>query len=414
MNDQRAAIDTAAATGTPCASVVVPVYNSADHLGQCLESVLSQTMADLELICVDDGSTDSSPDLLRAFAERDRRMRVLTQGNAGPGAARNRGMDAARGRYLYFLDADDYLHGTFLEKAVARADEQAADVVVARFRLCHQEIGVEVSPEWTLNSRAWPDDAFDWRANPDELFQTFHNYPWNKLVRTDFARSEGIRFQEIHLTEDLMFAAGALTKAKRITCLDEALIVHREGTGTNTMASKHKHPTDFVDAFAATRAMLEEQGDYTELERGFIAWALNACRYNLLTIGDYGSFREVIDHLAESGLDAMGITDALDTLGEADARFIALIRERACDVLLFEEYRELRLDHDKCVNWAISELEAKWTALDRAGAAERERDALNARIEELRRSYEASLDMRVGRAALKIPRAIKHAIERND
>lgn len=93
-------------------SVIIPVYNSERYLHVCLDSVLGQTLKDIEVVCIDDGSTDGSAALLAEYASRDTRIRVLTQVNAGQGAARNRGLELAQGEYVYFLDADDELAET--------------------------------------------------------------------------------------------------------------------------------------------------------------------------------------------------------------------------------------------------------------------------------------------------------------
>ena len=105
---------------SPTVSVIVPVYNAADYLAECLDSLLEQTLKEIEIICIDDGSTDSSLEILRSYEQRDSRVAVLKQNNAGPGAARNNGIEAARGEYLYFLDADDFCHAEFLEKALQK------------------------------------------------------------------------------------------------------------------------------------------------------------------------------------------------------------------------------------------------------------------------------------------------------
>jgi glycosyltransferase involved in cell wall biosynthesis len=93
----------------PKVSVIIPVYNVEAYLRQCLDSVVNQTLKDIEMICVDDGSTDSSAEILKEYAKKDERIRVLTQSNSGAGAARNAGLVSAKGKWLYFLDGDDFI-----------------------------------------------------------------------------------------------------------------------------------------------------------------------------------------------------------------------------------------------------------------------------------------------------------------
>lgn len=91
-------------------SVIIPVYNVEKYLEECLDSIINQTLKEIEIICIDDGSTDSSLNVLENYKKKDKRIIVLQQQNLGAGAARNKGLDLARGKYLSFLDADDFLN----------------------------------------------------------------------------------------------------------------------------------------------------------------------------------------------------------------------------------------------------------------------------------------------------------------
>lgn len=111
----------------PCLSVVIPVYNVKEYLGDCVRSVQNQTLTDLEIILVDDGSTDGSGDLCDALARQDSRIRVIHQKNAGPGMARNAGIEAAKAPYIAFMDSDDTLHHRAYEKAMTALQRNHAD-----------------------------------------------------------------------------------------------------------------------------------------------------------------------------------------------------------------------------------------------------------------------------------------------
>ena len=90
-------------------SVIIPVYNVEKYLRECLESVINQTLKDIEIICINDGSTDKSYEILKEYAKLDHRIRILNQSNMGQSAARNRGLEIAKGKYVYFMDSDDWL-----------------------------------------------------------------------------------------------------------------------------------------------------------------------------------------------------------------------------------------------------------------------------------------------------------------
>lgn len=105
-------------------SVIIPVYNSEAYLKECLDSVVHQTLQDIEIICVDDGSTDASMDILQKYAQKDERFRILEQQHLGGGAARNLGLKEAEGEYLSFLDSDDYFELDMLQKIYLRCKEK--------------------------------------------------------------------------------------------------------------------------------------------------------------------------------------------------------------------------------------------------------------------------------------------------
>ena len=183
----------------PLVSVVVPVFNAEKHLGQALDSLLAQTHGNLEVICVDDGSTDGTPQLLADYASRDDRVRVFNQENAGPGAARNRGIERARGDYLYFLDADDWCDPSLLEKAVALLERTGADIAALPHCEFDERYGVPLRASWSILRDKFPAEVVTWRDNPDWVLESFGNFPWNKVLRMNFVRDNHLRYQEIHL-----------------------------------------------------------------------------------------------------------------------------------------------------------------------------------------------------------------------
>ena len=110
-------------------SVIIPVYNVAPFLGQCVQSVIQQTYKDLQIILIDDGSTDGSDLIMKELAAMDRRVVVVSQGNRGVSAARNNGLSLASGKYILFLDADDYIETDALESAYRKLSEQSLDII---------------------------------------------------------------------------------------------------------------------------------------------------------------------------------------------------------------------------------------------------------------------------------------------
>lgn len=127
-------------------SVVVPLYNKAAYISRALDSILAQTFEDFELIVVDDGSTDNGAELIKSY--KDTRVRIIWQANAGPGAARNRGIDASRGEYLAFIDADDEWHPRFLDESVRLLQEHSCDVALVTAGFTKKPSGKTNVTEW--------------------------------------------------------------------------------------------------------------------------------------------------------------------------------------------------------------------------------------------------------------------------
>jgi glycosyltransferase involved in cell wall biosynthesis len=114
----------------PKVSVIIPVYNTEKYLRECLDSVVNQTLKDIEIICVDDGSSDGSPCILEEYRAKDSRVVAITQANLGPSSARNSGMNRAHGEYIAFVDSDDYLELNTLESVSRIAAEKHLDVIL--------------------------------------------------------------------------------------------------------------------------------------------------------------------------------------------------------------------------------------------------------------------------------------------
>ena len=107
----------------PKVSVIIPVYNSEKYISECLDSVLNQTFKDIEIICIDDGSTDKSFDILNRYNIKEKRITLLTQKNLGQSVARNKALEIAKGEYIYFLDSDDYIEPNLIEECIKKLDE---------------------------------------------------------------------------------------------------------------------------------------------------------------------------------------------------------------------------------------------------------------------------------------------------
>lgn len=256
-------------------SVIIPVYNIQQHLRECLDSVLGQSYPHLQVICVDDGSTDESPAILAQYAQKDPRVQVIRQQNAGPGAARNTGLEAATGEYVIFLDSDDWFEPDFLEKMVDTAVREGADVAICRAVEFDTNSGRELPSEWMMKKQYLPGKlAFDPQEMADHLFQFTYGMPWDKFYRRELLTSSGIRYPALKNSEDLAFVYPTLLAAKRIAVVDEVLIHHRINRMASVSNSRCGQPEAPYEAFQIVKEYLEQHQLMDTYRRSFLNWAM--------------------------------------------------------------------------------------------------------------------------------------------
>lgn len=284
-------------------SVVIPVYNVAPYLRQCLDSVAGQTLREIEIICVDDGSTDESPAILAEYAKKDSRFHVIHQVNQGPGSARNAGMDHASGEYLIFLDSDDWFESDFLERMAARAKETGADVTICRaveFDTCTNR---ELPSDWMLKTACLPGGlVFAPGDAAEHLFQFTYGWPWDKLYRRDYLLKEGFRYPNLAVSQDLVFVYPSIFCAERIAALDRVLIHHRVNRLASVSNSRSKTPEDSHQALKLVEAYLEERGLMEVYRKSFLNWAMEFLVWHVCSIGDRAVRRRYYRVLRQSWL----------------------------------------------------------------------------------------------------------------
>ena len=268
-------------------SVIIPCYNGEKNLRQCINSVRNQTLKEIEIICVDDGSTDSTVDILKELQKEDPRIVLIQQKNAGAGAARNVGLDRATGKYLSFLDADDFFEPDMLEKSVAAAEKYEADYIVFRAdRYYPADDRYEKTP-WTVQAKDLPPYMpFSYRQLTDNVFLTFVGWAWDKLFRRSFVLEHNLWFQEQRTTNDMLFVFSALVCAKRIAVVPDVLAHQRRGAGDTLSVTREKSWHCFYDALIALRERLIQENVFWELEKDYINYCLHFCLWNVNTLAE--------------------------------------------------------------------------------------------------------------------------------
>lgn len=202
-------------------SVVVPVYNVEKYLSKCVNSLLTQTLADIEIILVDDGSTDTCPQLCDQYAAQDSRVRVIHQANGGLGVAYNAGLDAAQGQYIGFVESDDWVDKEMYKTLYALACQHQVDVVKSIFRKTY-----DGKPSRIVNkfrSSAYLNRRIDDATQIPEFYMG-HVCHWSAIYRKDFLTDNHIRFHETPgaQSQDISFAWQVFTKMKSCYILPQA------------------------------------------------------------------------------------------------------------------------------------------------------------------------------------------------
>lgn len=293
----------------PKVSVVIPVYNVKQYLYQCLDSVVNQTLKDIEIICINDGSEDGSLAILKEYAAKDKRIVVLNQNNYGANNARNKGLDIVKGEFLSFLDSDDFFELDMLEKSYRQCLKDKADICIYRVNCFHEQTKRYTSADFAFNKKYMPKHTpFSYKDMPCYIFNAFQNWLFNKLFKTEMIVGGGISFQDVRRTTDLFFSCISLVTAKKITVLNEVLAYYRIGTLTSNQATNHKAPLDFYKAFSALKTRLIEMEIFNEVEQSFVNHALDGCIHNLNSLKTSESFSMLYNKLKNGYFDDLNIT----------------------------------------------------------------------------------------------------------
>lgn len=266
-------------------SVIMPVYNASKYLRQCIDSVLNQTLKEIEVICVDDSSTDDSLEILREYEKKDSRVIALTQPNSTAGAARNNGMSIARGEYYSILDSDDFFEPTMLEAAYNKAEKVKADIVCFGSNQYYNETGEYEFVEWVLRTDDIPPfEPFNRRQLGESIYKVFVGWAWDKLFSAEFVKKHDLKFQVQRTSNDMYFVFSALALAERMAVVDRVFVHQRKGLGGSLSNTREKSWHCFHDGLMAVKQRLVDEGLFAEMEKDWINYCLHFSFWNLNTI----------------------------------------------------------------------------------------------------------------------------------
>jgi len=202
----------------PLISVIIPIYNAQNYLNKCVDSILSQTFTDFEVLLINDGSTDASIDICNNYKGNDSRIKIFNKENGGVSSARNIGIFNAQGVYTIHLDSDDYVLPEMLEKMYNKALEENLDIVVADFYSKNNKQIIKVNQNIPESSQIMISGILEGKI---------HGSTWNKLIRTSLFKENSIKFdEEVTFCEDLLFIIECLLQNPKIGKINEAFLFY--------------------------------------------------------------------------------------------------------------------------------------------------------------------------------------------
>ncbi|MDD6286392.1 MAG: glycosyltransferase [Methanobacteriaceae archaeon] len=242
-------------------SVIMPVYNEEQYLEKTCQSLKQQTLDDIELICINDGSTDNSTDILTNLATEYDNIRIINQENQGSGIARNKGIDEAKGEYIAFLDADDkYIDPYSLEKMYEYGYKNNADIICGNLKRISSEGKLEDNFNYVEGNYAYFPEY-------DKLTPQDYGIPWafyKNIYRKKFLDENNIRFPDLKRGQDPVFLADVLTKADVIYTVPVYLYGYNYSAsgGANSKVNSHDKKLDYLEHYKETFRILEDNGFY--------------------------------------------------------------------------------------------------------------------------------------------------------
>ena len=329
-------------------SVVIPLYNKEKYIDRCIKSLLAQDISldEYEIIIVDDGSMDKGCLICQRYADKYANIRFFTQENAGPSAARNRGLEASKGNYIYFLDADDYIATNVLNTVLVRCEQNNLDILKFNTKEIEEGSSLDLLPQHLEETNCQVMDGITFVAE-----RGLKNEAWRYFIKNDFLTDSGIKFTVGTLYEDAIFTASLFLKANRTAKVDWD--VHRYVVVKNSIVTSkdRTHNLKFIHGMVNAveifndliKGLDHSHVDYQRVikklraKQQTIVFALliRTFKYSLLNFKD---LKKIL--LKLNTLDAYPIDPKLGGIGKSNSNLIPIINNKN---LLFFGLRLRRL-----------------------------------------------------------------------
>ncbi len=279
-------------------SIIVPVYNVEKYLRQCLDSIVNQSLKEIEIICVNDGSTDNSQQILEGYAQKDKRIKIINKKNLGVWSARNTGMEYATGEYIGFVDSDDYIDEKMYEKLYMNAKSNKSDMV-----MCPAYVFDDNNPELNYKKPYFSLEYFDKKfdnivfdhTKTGNLIFRVNVTCWNKIYRSQFLNEIGAKFHKMYFEDNIFFYENYL-KARRISIIRDFLYYYRINRAGSFIKEGNERFFDVCNMHDLLKKILVETGNLDEYLISFLNYKINGSlgRYNQVDESYKPEFFEII------------------------------------------------------------------------------------------------------------------------
>lgn len=260
-------------------SIIMPLFNLELHVAIAIKSVLNQTLKEIELICIDDGSTDYTLNIVKEYAQKDKRIKIINyKDTKGQAYARNRGIEIAKGKYIGFVDGDDWVETSMFEKLYNAAEKNRTDITFCASALYDEQTGKTI---WDNNyynlcliSKEFDNRVFTHEETKNLLLGSLNVALWNKIYRKDFLKKNKIKFPEYYIYEDMPFFYETWFKAKRICLIRDCCYYYRINRRTSTMSRLENKVLDRVDMVSLTYELFKQLPYFEEMKTQVVIWII--------------------------------------------------------------------------------------------------------------------------------------------
>lgn len=238
-------------------SIIIPVFNTEAYIKECLNSVLKQSYQNIEIICIDDGSTDSSAQIIKKYCNLNHRIKYFYKNHTNAADARNIGLEFATGDYILFLDSDDFLAEDALKRLANIATETRADIVVSQYKLFdNKSKRKHVTPYGIHTKKKTP---FNIATLTEKQFEFTNIAVWNKLYRSDFLKLHALRFKPHTCLNDMFFSLTATALAKKIALCHMVTVYYRINVHNSISSNISYIRANFFDILEEINVFLQRK-----------------------------------------------------------------------------------------------------------------------------------------------------------